>query len=94
MSKISAYVGFAIKSNAIIKGLDDIVKTRKRIGVILYSSDLNMNSETKLQSFVNLKNINIIKLSKESFDELNLVGVKIVAITDPNLSLAIKNLKI
>ena len=31
MSSIKTYIGFAIKSGAVIKGADDIIKTKKRI---------------------------------------------------------------
>lgn len=91
MNKIITYVGFAIKSNSIIKGVDDILKTRKKIGLVIYSSELNQNSESKLKNFINKNKIEFKKLIKQQFDEFNLVGVKAFAITDQNLSSAIIN---
>ena len=89
MQKILTYVGFAIKSNKKIFGLDDLLKTKKKIGVILYSSSLEPNSYTKLDKFSNINNIKAIKVDPDLFVSLNISGVKVLGITDPNLAKAI-----
>lgn len=89
MDKISSYIGFAIKSNSVVKGLDDILKSKKRIEVIIVSFTIKENSYEKLQNFAIQKNIKVIKIDQSVFDALNISGVKILGVTDKNLASAI-----
>ena len=89
MQRLVTYIGFAIKSNSIIKGLDEISKTKKRQFVLLVAEDISQNSKEKIQNISNNKNIPLVTVDKDLFLQLNLVGVKILGITDPNLAKAI-----
>lgn len=91
MQKIVSYIGFSIKSNQIVKGLDEILKTKKKIGVILTTKNLKDNSFEKLNKHINNKNIIVLEFKPEQFEKFNLVGVKVLGITDKNLAQAIIN---
>ena len=91
MQSISSYIGFALKGNLIVKGLDDILKSRKKIWLILTTNEIQDNSKTKLENYATLKQIPLKIVTKETFTDLNLFGVKILGITDPNLAKAIIN---
>ena len=92
MSSFKTYIGFAIKRGAVIKGLDDIVKSRKRIYLILCTSDIMKNSRVKIEDYSNKNEIPIINIEGDVLNELNIGGVKILAITDKNLATAIMKL--
>ena len=92
MSSFKTYIGFANKSGAIIKGLDDIVKSRKKIYLVLCTADIKENSKEKIEDYSMKKNIPIIKIEREILNELNIGGVKILAITDKHLATAIINI--
>ena len=81
MQKIKSYLGFAIKSGNILKGVDQIIENKKIVYVVLYSS-LAENSFSKLNKFVTDNNIKLIKVA----DEILPVGCKAVALTDQILS--------
>lgn len=83
MDKINSYVGFAIKSNAIVYGADNIVKS-KNIHLILASEELSDNTMSKLKN----TNIKIFSLPSEKYSSLNLKGL-VVGIKDRSLASAI-----
>lgn len=85
-NKIVAYIGFALKSGKIIFGMDDIIRSKKNIGVILYKNDL---SDKNLSKIKEKKDIPCILKTEEldSFEKLK--GAKVIMITDKNLSDAI-----
>ena len=89
MQRIKTYIGFAIKSGAVIKGLDDILRSRKKIALILASDVVKDNSMEKIQNYTKVKQIPLQQVNQSVLDELNLTGVKIMGITDPNLANAI-----
>lgn len=91
MQRIKSYIGFAIKSNHVIKGIDDLTKTRKKVSLILVSNELKGNSKDKVHQLSNSKNIPLKEIENQIFIDLNLIGVKILGITDPNLAKAIIN---
>ena len=91
MSSIKTYIGFANKSRAVVKGIDDILRTRKRIYLILCTSDVMENSREKIKDYSIKKEIPIKEIEREILNELNIGGVKILGITDKNLACAITN---
>lgn len=90
MSSVKTYIGFANKSGAIIKGVDDIMRSKKIISLIIASEELKENSRIKIINFAEKKNIPIIDIESGILTELNLHGVKVLAITDNNLANAVK----
>lgn len=90
INKAKTYIGFAIKSRAIKFGVDDILKSRK-CKLVLVSELLQESSFNKITKFCNQKNIDLLKIGLENFENLlDNKSVKAVAILDDNLALAIK----
>lgn len=90
INKAKTYIGFAIKSRAIKFGVDDILKS-KRCKLVLVSELLQESSFNKITKFCNQKNIDLLKIGLENFENLlDNKSVKAVAILDDNLALAIK----
>lgn len=89
ISKIKTYVGFAVKSRKIIFGIDNLIKS-KQVKLVLSSSGLTETGKNKIKNFCERKNILNFEIENRFFEELiQKTGVKIVAITDKNLSDAI-----
>lgn len=86
--KIVSYISFALKSGKVIFGIDDILKSKKKNGVILYKEDLN---EKNLNKVILKLSVPCLKAHEEleQFEKLN--GAQIIFITDINLANAIKN---
>ena len=90
LAKIKTYVNFAKKSNKILFGVDDIVKS-KNICLILISNDLASSSKNKLQNYTEKhKIINFYLTNSQIFEICEIQSVKVIAITDKNLANAIK----
>ena len=90
INKAKSYLGFAIKSKSIRYGVDDICKL-KRAELIIVSSDLQNSSLSKISNFSIKKNIEILNLSIDDFQNLlDNKSVKVLAILDANLASAIK----
>lgn len=90
INKAKTYIGFAIKSRAIKFGVDDILKSKK-CKLVLVSELLQESSFNKITKFCNQKNIDLLKIGLENFENLlDNKSVKAVAILDDNLALAIK----
>ena len=85
-NKIVTYISFALKSGKVIFGMDDIIKSKKNIGAILYKKDL---SEKNLNKIKDKKNMPCLLLSEELDNFERLKGAKVIMITDKNLSDAI-----
>ena len=89
--KIKTYVGFAKKSRKIILGADDIIKAIKVAKLIIVSDSLSSSSLDKLSKAAKKYHIDIFTLKEDEFFNLiDSVFIKAIAITDKNLSDAIK----
>lgn len=86
INKLSTYFGFSIKSNAILFGIDNIVKSRKPVELIVLCSSANEKTirtvQNKGSKVIQLKNILLSDLVKRD-------NVKVVAIKNSNLAKAI-----
>lgn len=86
INKLSTYFGFSIKSNAILFGIDNIVKSRKPAELIVLCSSANEKTirtvQNKGSKVIQLKNILLSDLVKRD-------NVKVVAIKNSNLAKAI-----
>ena len=85
-NKIVSYIGFAIKSGAVVYGADDILKSKKNSGVILYKKDINEKNLNKIKSKLKIPCLDCDE-ELTSFEKLS--GAKVIFITDKNLSEAI-----
>lgn len=86
INKLSTYFGFSIKSNAILFGIDNILKSRKPVELIVLCSSANEKTirtvQNKGNTVIQLKNILLSDLVKRD-------NVKVVAIKNSNLAKAI-----
>lgn len=88
-NKLKSYLGFAIKSRSIVFGIENIAKA-KQIKLVLISNKLTQSGKNKILNLCEKKNLKYINIDEELFDEIiQKAGIKIVAITDKNLSDAI-----
>lgn len=90
INKAKTYIGFAIRSRTIKFGVDDICKCKKS-ELIIVSDSLQESSMKKVLAFAEKNHIDLLKLSLDDFENLlDNKSVKVVAILDKNLALAIK----
>lgn len=86
INKLSTYLGFCIKSNSILFGVDNIVKSKKKLDLIIFCSTTNEKTIRSLQNkdclMVKLKDLLLSDLVKRD-------NVKVVAIKNNNLAKAI-----
>ena len=89
MNKIISYIGFALKSNKVIAGQTPLKRTKDKLSLVLVCS-------TGSENLINLaKNLAVkhkceyivTKIELEKLTNIN--GIKIIGITDDNLSNAI-----
>lgn len=91
-NKIKTYFGFAIKSNNLIFGGDNIINARKRIYLVVCSSDINRTTIKQVEETCKTKNIKLVIKSTEFIEEVtNKINCKCVAVCEPNLAKAIIN---
>lgn len=90
--KIRTYLNFAKRARNIIYGADDIIKSIKKCHIILASDNLGSSSLEKLKNVAQKSKLRICVLEANFFkDKIESETIKAVAITDKNLSDAIKN---
>ena len=90
--KIKTYIGFAIKSGAVIWGLDNILSGCEKSKLILYDNTLSSTGVRKLTNHINKVNAECIKLPPE-YSLSDITGrdnVKLIAVTNANLADAIR----
>lgn len=89
MNKIISYIGFAIKAQKVIIGQSHLKRTDKKLFLILVCSSASENL-INLAKNLALKNECGLIITKPKLDILtNIQYVKIIGITDENLSKAI-----
>jgi hypothetical protein len=90
INKLKSYFGFSIKSNSILFGSDNIIKTRKNLDVVIFCSTATDKHIYPIQN----KGVKCVKLKSILLSEL--VGrdnVKVVGIKNLGLSKAILSFK-
>lgn len=91
-SKIKSYVGFAMRSRQFILGTDAIEKYIGKCEIILTSNSLSNSSAESINKLANKKSVPIYCLDQQDLaDVVGNANIKAIAITDKNLSDAIKN---
>ena len=89
MKKIVSYLGFAQKSNSCIMGQTALKKTVKKLYLVLVCNTASENLKDLAKNLAVKHNCEYI-ISKVDLTELiNFENIKIVGITDENLSKAI-----
>lgn len=93
MKKIISYIGFAIKSNNCISGQTPLKRTTKQLNLILVCSSASENLKNLAKNLAVKHGCEYI-VTKPSLESLtNLKDIKIIGLTDENLSKAIINNK-
>lgn len=90
-NKIVSYIHFSIKKGAVKFGLDDVIKIPRKVKLIIYSSELQPSSLSKLISVGDENSIKCISLTEELKATLLQKNVKVIGITDESLAKAILN---
>ena len=91
ITKIKSYLGFAIRSNQVIYGLDNILVCKKKIHLILVSNSISDNSLEKVKALSIKKNYDYILLPVSLEELTKRQNLKVLAITNFELAKAIKN---
>ena len=86
MNKIISYLGFAVRSNNLIAGQTPLKRTKKQLYVVLVCNTGSENLKNLAKNLAVKHNCHFI-VTKESLENLTKIkDVKIVGITDENLS--------
>lgn len=93
MNKIISYIGFAIKSNNCIVGQTAIKKNKKQIYLVLSCGSASDNLKNLAKNIANKHNCEFIITNCPLESLTNINDVKIIGITDENLSRSIINNK-
>jgi ribosomal protein L30E len=85
-TKLTTYLGFAIKSGSAVFGLDGIKKADK-IKVIIYSSNASENTVKEIRYYAGKKICALIRVEDADLGELvKRNNCKVIAVTDANLA--------
>ena len=89
MNKIISYIGFAIKSNNVIVGQTALKKSKKQIYLVMCCKTASQNLIDLGKNVSQKNNCDIIVTNVELACLTHLKDVKIIGITDENLSRSI-----
>ena len=93
MNKIISYMGFAQKSNNLIVGQTALKKTTKQLHLIIVCDSASQNLKDLAKNIATKHKCELIISSVELSDLIQFNDVKIIGLTDENLSKAIQNNK-
>lgn len=89
MNKIKSYLGFAIKSKNILIGQTQLKLNKKPLSLVMVCNSASNNLKDLAKHVANKFNAELI-ITKPILSEItNLDNIKIIGITDENLSKAI-----
>lgn len=89
-NKIDSYIGFAVKSNKVIFGLEMLMRAKRPPYVVLYDAKLGANSLKNLRYYCDKNNVKSVELSENHLNDLlKRQNVKILSINDESLANAI-----
>ena len=89
MNKIISYLGFAKKSNNCVTGQTALKKCQKKLYLVLVCDTASENLKNLAKNLGNKHNCQTIISKVELSTLINQIDIKIVGITDENLSKAI-----
>lgn len=92
-SKLTTYLGFSMKANEIVFGLDNIELKPYKIKLIICCHTLSDNSLNKIKLVAQKNNISVYQtITQELTTILHKDNCKVVGLTNQNLSNAIQQL--
>ena len=89
MNKIISYIGFALKSNKLIAGQTPLKRTKEKLHLILVCSTGSENLINLAKNLAVKHSCEFIVTKPELETLTNIKNIKIIGITDENLSKAI-----
>lgn len=93
LKKISTYIGFAIKSNHIVIGADNLSNVKKKLYLIIKDKSAGNNLNKIVLRISNLTGCNIYDVTSEEMYELTKIkNVKVIGIKSKSLSEAIEKI--
>jgi len=93
MNKIISYIGFAIKSKKVISGQTPVKITREQLHLVLVCSSASDNLKNLAKNVATKHGCEYIVTKPKLEDLTHMKDIKIIALTDENLSRAIINNK-
>ena len=91
-TKISSYIGFAIRSNHVVYGVDNITAYKKKLPLLLVSAGISDGSRDKIDRLADSRECPIYYLEAGLLEDyVHRTGVKAIAILDTSLAVAIIN---
>lgn len=93
MNKIISYIGFANKSKNLIAGQSPIKHCNKTLHLILVCNTASENLKNLAKNVANKHNCQYIVTKIQLSELTNMQDIKIIGLTDENLSKAIINNK-
>ena len=83
---IDSYLGFAVRANKAVFGLESLLRMKDLPEVVLYDEGLGNSAKRKAQFFCDKKNVAFLEVSEGYLNEtLKRNNVKIVAVSDKSL---------
>ena len=89
MNKIISYLGFAQKSNNCIMGQTALKKNKKQLFLVIVCSTASDNLKNLAQNLANKHGCEYLCLKYELNNLINFQDIKILGLTEENLSKAI-----
>ncbi len=90
---IDSYLGFAVRANKAVFGLESLLRMKDSPEVVLYDERLGNSAKRKAQFFCDKKNVAFLEVSEGYLNEtLKRNNVKIVAVSDKSLGEQIKRI--
>ncbi|MFW5780798.1 MAG: hypothetical protein ACOCWI_05045 [Bacillota bacterium] len=87
LSKIKSYVGFAIKAKKTVFGVDNILKVKRGICLIIYDDDLGAPGKRKIKNFADKDDIICCQMNMK--DIISKENCKAIGLKEKNLANAI-----
>ncbi len=93
MKKIISYIGFAIKAKKVVAGQSRLKHCKEPLTLIMVGQDATENLIHLAENIAKKHGCPLIKSKCNLEDLTHMAGIKIIALTDENLSKAIINEK-
>lgn len=89
-SKIDSYIGFAVKSGAAVFGLDALERYKKKVYLVIFSSDMSERSKKSALNLSEKFSAAVIIAAAGGVEKAaHKTNCKLIALTDKNLSEAV-----
>lgn len=90
INKIQSLIGFAIKSNSVIWGVDNLLLTKKPVRLVIMCYSNSEKNKIKLQTLAESKKITLIEFKTITLNELtHKRNVKVISLVNKELTKAI-----